>query len=384
MGSFKNLDSLLDSFVKNGPAGCSLVVSRRGETLYEKYIGYADLQTKKPIAPDTIFRIYSMSKVITCTAALIWYERGAYLLNDPLEAYLPEFKNPQVCRYTGRGEPYFSPAAQPIQIKDLFCMTSGYTYTEDGSETEKRTEQVMEEMKKQGAPTTRQICRALSGIPLAFDPGTHFKYGMSHDILGALIEALSGKTLGQFMQDEIFTPLGMKDTFFRIPEDKRDRLCSLYDRQTDGSLIKNEKMDGDYQPGVLYESGGGGLLSTLGDYSIFAQTLAAGGERNGVRLLGRKTIEMMATNHLSPQQMKYFNWPFLAGYGYGLGVRVLMDKAAGGVNGSLGEFGWSGLAGTWALMDPAEGLSAVYMQQMFPHFEEIHQPRLRAVIYGAL
>ncbi len=308
MGSFKNLDTLLETFVKNGPVGCSLLVSRRGETLYENCMGYADIQTKKPIAADTIFRIYSMSKVITCTAALILYERGAYLLNDPLEEYLPEFKDLQVCRHTGRGEPYFSPAAQPIRIRDLFCMSSGYTYTEDGSETEKRTEQVLKEMKELGGRTTRQVCRALSGIPLAFDPGTHFKYGMSHDILGALIEVLSGKTLGQFMQDEIFTPLGMRDTFFRIPKEKRHRLCSLYNRQEDGSLVKNEDEDEDYQPGVLYESGGGGLLSTLGDYSAFAQTLTCGGERNGVRLLGRKTIELMATNHLSPSR-----WRILTG-----------------------------------------------------------------------
>src|SRR5690606_17333426 len=133
-----------------------------------------------------------------------------------------------------------------------------------------------------------------------------------------------------------------------------------------------------------FESGGGGLLSTLADYSRFAQMLACGGELDGVRILGSKTIDLMRTNHLSPQQLADFNWPYLAGYGYGLGVRVMIDPVAAGSNGSIGEFGWCGLAGTWVMIDPEERLSAVYMQQMIPNFEEYHQPRLRAVIYGAL
>jgi CubicO group peptidase (beta-lactamase class C family) len=380
MSRFDRLTPLLKSFVEKGPAGVSCSVSRGGEVQYEDYIGYADLETKKPIAPDTIYRIYSMSKVVTCTAALMLYERGLFLLNDPLEEYLPEFKDSSVFRTAPNGNLYRSPAAAPIRVKDLFTMSSGLTYGGEYSETAREIKNIVSGEKHD----VRTLSKALATVPLAFDPGTQWQYGYSHDVLGALIEVLSGKRFGQFLHDEIFDPLGMRDTFFRIPEEKKDRLCSIYNRAEDGTLTKNTGMDRHFQPDAIFESGGGGLLSTLGDYGRFASMLACGGAIDGVRILSRKTIELMATNHLSPLQQKDFNWPYQAGYGYGLGVRVMTDPAAGGCNGSLGEFGWCGMAGTWVLIDPKEELSAVYMQQMMPNFEAYHQPRLRAVIYGAL
>jgi CubicO group peptidase (beta-lactamase class C family) len=385
MDKFANLNSLLKSFVNKGPAGCACLVSRRGETLYEGYFGYGDLENKTHISLDTIYRIYSMSKVITCTAALMLYERGLYLLNDPLEEYLPEFKNPKVYHQAPDGTVYTSQSSRSIRIKDLFTMSSGLPYGGSDNETAKHIARVMKELSSDGRKfDVRTLSKAIAEIPLAFDPGTHWMYGLSHDVLGALIQVLSGKTFGKFLQDEIFDPLGMKDTFFRIPEDKKHRLCSLYNRSEDGTLTKNKGMDEHFQPDAAFESGGAGLLSTLGDYSRFAQVLARGGEMDGVRLLGSKTISLMSTNHLSSEQLVDFNWPYHAGYGYGLGVRVMIDPATGGSNSSLGEFGWCGLAGTWVLIDPKEELSAVYMQQMFPNFEAYHQPRLRAVIYGAL
>ena len=388
MSRFNRLDDLLKSFVDRGPAGCACSVIKDGETMYEGYFGYADLETQKPIAPDTIYRIYSMTKVITCTAALILYERGLYLLNDPLYEYLPEFKSPQVYHRTPTGDLYTAPASRPILVKDLFTMSSGLTYGGNQNESERQTGKVMEELRQKQAAgekyDVRALSKALAQIPLAFEPGSHWKYGFSHDVLGAFIEVVSGKSFGQFLKEEIFEPLGMNDTFFRIPDEKKDRLCSLYNRSEDGTLTKNTSMDANYQPDATFEGGGGGLLSTLGDYSRFAQMMACGGELDGIRILGSKTIDLMRTNHLSPQQQADFNWPYQAGYGYGLGVRVMVDPVAAGGNGSLGEFGWCGLAGTWVLIDPQERLSAVYMQQMLPNFEEYHQPRLRAVIYGAL
>ncbi|MDP4091165.1 MAG: serine hydrolase domain-containing protein [Bacillota bacterium] len=388
MGNISNLNTLLKSFVEKGPAGCACSVSQHGNTLYEGYFGYADLENKLQISPDTIYRIYSMSKVITSTAALMLYERGLFLLNDPLEEYLPEFKNPMVYRYTPNGSLYTSPSTRPILVKDLFCMSSGLTYPGDNVETARHIGRVMKDLSQNEAAggkfDVQAFSKAIAKVPLAFDPGTHWMYGFSHDVLGALIEVLSGKKFGEFLKDEIFEPLGMKDTFFRIPEDKKHRLCSLYNRSDDGILTKNENMDADFMPGAVFESGGGGLLSTLRDYTRFAHMLARGGELDGVKILGAKTIQLMSTNHLSSQQLKDFDWPFQAGYGYGLGVRVMMDPPAGGCNGSLGEFGWCGMAGTWVLIDPKEELSAVYMQQMLPNFEAYHQPRLRALIYGAL
>lgn len=381
------LQPLLRDFVNKGPAGCALVVNHQGKTVFEDFVGYADLESKQKITSDTIYRIYSMTKVITCTAALLLYERGDFLLNDPLEEYLPEFKDPLVYRKSDSGEIYTSPASRAITVKDLFMMTSGLTYGGEGNETERNVTKAMQafqEKDMQGEKmTTRQLSQALAAIPLAFDPGTSWQYSLSHDVLGAFIEEVSGKSFGQFLNEEIFEPLNMENTFFRIPETKKERLCTLYDRDDDGNLTRNTKMDANIQLDAKFESGGGGLLSTLHDYSRFAQMLANGGTLNGERIISRKTIELMATNHLTPDHLANYNWHYLKGYGYGLGVRVMVDPTLGGINGSLGEYGWSGLLGTWVMIDPKEELSAVYMQQMLPSFEAYHQPRLRNVIYGA-
>ncbi|SDY25673.1 CubicO group peptidase, beta-lactamase class C family [Evansella caseinilytica] len=376
------LRPLLQHFVENGPAGCALAITHQGERVFEDYVGLADIDSGRKIAEDTIYRIYSMTKVVTCTAALMLYERGLYLLNDPLEDYLPEFKDPQVYRTTKEGKLYITPAARSIKVKDLFTMTSGLTYNGDGDETERQVQKAMNAIyaKEDGetALTVRDVSKALASIPLAFDPGSQWRYSLSHDVLGAFIEVLSGKSFGQFLQENIFAPLQMNDTFFRLPPEKEERLCSLYNRSETGELAKNAGLR------TPFESGGAGLLSTIGDYSRFAHMLANGGELDGERILGRKTVDLMAANHLNQEQLAGYTWPYLSGYGYGLGVRTLMDPAAAGSNSNIGEFGWSGLAGTWVLIDPKERLSAVYMQQMIPNFEAYHQPRLRNVIYGTI
>ncbi|WP_416147976.1 serine hydrolase domain-containing protein [Salipaludibacillus sp. HK11] len=385
MKQLHNIQPLLKDFVEKGPAGCALSVTHQGEKVFEEYVGLADIQSGIEISSDTIYRVFSMTKVVTCAAALMLYERGLFLLNDPLENYLPEFKDPQVHRRNEKGEIYVSPASRSIMVKDLFTMTSGLTYNGNNDETERQVQVAISTLTKQDENFgLRSACKALAQVPLAFDPGSQWRYGFSHDILGALIEVLSGKPFGEFLQDEIFQPLAMHDTFFRIPAHKKHRLCSLYNRDDNGHLIKNSDMDKYIEPTAKFESGGAGLLSTLDNYSRFAHTLANGGELDGIRILGKKTLDLMATNHLAPEHFPQYNWPYLSGYGYGLGVRVMMDPTLGGITSSLGEFGWSGLAGTWVLIDPKEKLSAVYMQQMLPNFEAYHQPRLRNVIYGAL
>ncbi|MFC4320459.1 serine hydrolase domain-containing protein [Litchfieldia salsa] len=384
----QRLHPLLKSFVEKGPAGCSLAVMHQGKLVFEDYVGFADKDLQKPVTEETIFRIYSMTKVVTCTAALMLYERGYFLLNDPLEEYLPEFKNPSVYRLNEQGEWIVTPAKKSILVKDLFTMTSGLTYGGEGDESERQVSKALSELNDRDMygekATVRNLSKLLASIPLAFDPGSQWRYGFSHDVLGALIEVLSGKSFSDFLNEEIFKPLEMLDTFFKVPDDKQHRLAAIYDRSEDGVLIRNESMDRQFHPNSTFESGGAGLLSTLKDFSNFSHMLANGGELNGVKIIGKNTISLMGTNHLQSEQMKQYNWDYLAGYGYGLGVRTMIDPAVGGLNSSIGEFGWSGLAGTWMLVDPKEKLSAVYMQQMLPNFEAYHQPRLRAVIYGAL
>lgn len=383
MSSFERLTPLFKRYMEQGgPAGCACLVMRSGETVYDEKFGYANLETKQLIQSDTIYRIYSMTKVITCAAALQLYERGLYLLDDPLEEYLPEFKNPSVFRQYESGNMVAGPAAGPIRIRDLFTMTSGLTYGGSGSETERLTGPIYQ--KAPASMDVRAFTRALAEVPLAFDPGTRWQYGLSHDVLGALIEVLSGQTFEQYLKREIFDPLGMKDTSFRISEGKRDRLAVMYNLAEDGTLTPNNSLETPYQPECRFESGGGGLLSTIGDYARFAQALVRGGELDGYRLLSPKTVQLMATNHLTPQQMNDYNWGHLNGYGYGLGVRVMIDPAAGGTGSSIGEYGWAGMAGSWVMIDPQEDLTLVYMQQMLPSREPYIANRIRNVVYSAL
>lgn len=381
------LTPLLEKFVANGPAGCSLMVSRHGKEIYSHYAGKANLDTGSPFTPETLFRVYSMTKVITCTLALMYFERGCFLMSDPVSDYLPAYKNLKVAKLSPNSSYRTESARKPLLIKHLFNMTSGLSYPGEYDPAAIETGKATQSLTKRGISgekiTVQNLANALAEVPLAFEPGTHWRYSLAHDVLGALIEIWSGKTFGQALADELFSPLGMSSTGFRINEDNRGLLCPMYKRDEKGEMTRITDMDIHYQPGSTFESGGGGLLSTLSDYTKFAQMMANGGQADGHNYISHKTIEMMATNTLGSAQMADYNWDNLSGYGYGFGVRTLMDKSAG-LNGSIGEFGWSGLAGTWVLIDPSEGLAAVYMQQMLPNLEAYHQPRMRAVIYGAL
>jgi CubicO group peptidase (beta-lactamase class C family) len=210
-------------------------------------------------------------------------------------------------------------------------------------------------------------------------------YGYGHDIIAALIQVISGKTVGQFLKDEIFGPLGMEDTGYRYHDRIESRMASNYRKDERGSMIKVPGLlDEFHQPDALYEAGGTGLYSTVNDYLKFSQVLANGGIYNGNRIMGRKTIDLMRANHLNSDQLKDFSGSYLAGYGYGLGVRTLMSTVEGHSNGSVGEFGWTGMLGTYVSIDPQEGFSVVYMHQMEPNMEEYHHLRVRAVANGCL
>ncbi len=380
MKGLENLSPLIRRFTETGPVGCSVMVAQDGKILFEDYAGVRDLESKAPVDKDTVFRVYSMSKVITVTAALQLYEKGLYLLNDPISDYLPEWKDHRVVEMDPNGDWRPKKAEKPLLVKDFFSMATGLPYGGPDSITAREVDRVMP-----GADCpVREASKILSQVPLAFEPGTHWHYGLSHDVLGAFIEVLSGKSFGEYLEENIFAPLGMKETGFRLRPGQAERLAGRYVLQ-DGTRVR-EKTDEDdvFQPQAKYESGGGGLLSTLGDYTRFAQALACGGTLDGVRILGSQTIDLMRMDHLSDQQKRDFNWPFLAGYSYGLGVRTMVNPQAGGCNGSLGEFGWCGKLGTWVMIDPSKRLTAVYMQQLTPNLEAIHQARMRAVIYGAL
>ena len=384
---FTKVTEFLETQKDKGIAGCSCMIFKDDEKVYEHYTGYADIEKQIPVTADTLFRIYSMTKVIVCTAALQLYERGLYNLNDPLSDYMPEFKECKVYKAMPDGEVKLQPATRQITVKDLFTMRAGLTYDDASSRTGRDIIEMMKRLEEQYPKrtyTTREFAKQLASVGLAFEPGTHWRYSMCHDVLGAFIEVISGKTLGEYLKENIFDPLGMNDTAFHFGEDKLARLATMYTPK-DGTIVPIVHPWDNYGLNSVYESGGAGLMSTLSDYMKFANTLTRGGSsKDGVRIIGRKTIDLMRSNHLTDEQLKDFNWFTQLGYGYGLGVRTLIDKAAGGVNSSYGEFGWSGMAGTWVAIDPEEKLTAVYMQQRLPNLEEYTVARLRAAIYGCL
>jgi CubicO group peptidase (beta-lactamase class C family) len=226
---------------------------------------------------------------------------------------------------------------------------------------------------------------AMAEAPAAFEAGTHFLYGYGHDIIAALIQLTSGKKLGIFLREEIFEPLGMTSTGYRYFGDIKERLAPVYVQNNTGWFEKSaDRQDYLMEPNAKLERGGAGLFSTIPDYLKFTQMLANGGTYNGSRIIGRKTIDLMRQNQLSKQQLRDFGGTYLAGYGYGLGVRTMMDPAAGCSNTSVGEFGWTGALGTWTSIDPSEGVSVVYMHQTSPNMEEYHHLRVRAAAYGGL
>lgn len=386
MARFDDMSALLKQFVKDGPAGCGCAVAKGGKTLYEGYAGYADLEEKRPVAEDTVYRLFSMTKVVICTAAMILFERGKFLLNEPVYEYFSEYRDTQVFVSDPNGNGHTRKAKSPMLIKHALSMAVGLPYPMGNTPTAMEMVKVKDELrKKYGKYDIVTEVKAMGAVPVQFDPGTHWLYGYGHDIVAGLIQVVSGKTVGQFLQDEILGPLGMKDTGYRFRDGIEKRLASLYRKEENGAMIKIPAfLDEYHQPDALYESGGAGLYSTVGDYLKFSQMLANGGSYNGTGIIGRKTIDLMRANQLNETQLKDFTFSYVAGYGYGLGVRTLMNPAEGNSSGSVGEFGWTGFLGTYVSIDPQEGFSLVYMHQMDPNMEEYHHHRVRAVANGCL
>ena len=377
------VQNTLSRFVSEGQiAGCSARIMKDDEVRFEGCFGYANLEKKTPISDQTIFPIASMSKVITVVGLMQLYEQGLFKLWDPVSSYLPGFKNPKIAREKPDGTVFIVPAKGEVTLRQLFTMTSGVPYA--GTDTaaarianEKGNEYLAEH---HTMPPTVEYCNLVGQLPLAFEPGERWMYGFSIDVLGAVIEVLSGQTLGAYLKEHIFDPLGMTDTGFFVPAEKQERIATLY--QIHEGMKPSDRQYPMEKP--IFESGGGGLFSTLRDYSRFAQMLLHGGTLDGVRILGRKTIDLIATDHLTPEQQATHNWDTQRGYGYGLGVRVMTHPEAADINGSVGEWGWDGAFGNWFCVDPKENLTCVYFTTNLPgdHYRFI--PKLMASMYASL
>jgi CubicO group peptidase (beta-lactamase class C family) len=379
----RNIDDYLTRIIDQGEvAGAGALIFRHGEEAYYKSFGFQDRERKVPMTNDTIYRIYSMSKTFTIVTAMTLYEKGLFKLHDPIGEFIPAFKDVKVAAHDERGQLRIVEAARPVTFEHLFTMTSGIPYPGPDSYSSRAAAEGQARIKDE--LTTRKAAEMMAGVPLCFHPGDYWMYGFSHDVLGALIEVLSGKSLGAYMNEVIFEPLALTDTAFFVPQEKRSRLATAYERTGEGLKEKTDLGPVALSP-PAFESGGGGLCSTLRDVGRYGRMLLGSGKLGEERVLSRKTIELIRRNHVIPdQRLKQFGFPSQAGYGYGLGVRTMTDTAAAGLNGSPGEWAWDGMLGTWYCVDPAEDMVAVFLVQRYPGANENLPKRFAQTVYGAI
>jgi CubicO group peptidase (beta-lactamase class C family) len=362
--------------------GAVVMIARNGKVVYQEAFGVRDPATGAPMQKDSIFRMYSMTKPITGVAVLMLMEEGKIRLTDPVSKYLPALKSPKVKTVDAQGRRVVStvPANREITIQDLMRHTSGITYGAGSSAAE-------QEMTKAGIGSTslatrmtdQQFVEQLGKLPLMFQPGTSWEYGRSIDVLLALVEVVSGQRADAFMDERIFKPLGMTDTFFNVPKDKLDRVAQPGPDPDSGKIPELT----DVTQQRIFLGGGEGLLSTASDYMRFALMLANGGEGNGVRLLSRKTIELMTSDHLGPALSQGPNFAPGPGYGFGLTVAVRTAPGVSGYPGSVGEFNWGGYAGTAFWVDPKEKLAPIMLIQA-PGQRLYYRFAFRGLVYQAI
>lgn len=375
---FKPLSNFIDRITSWRIPWAEVLVMYRNETVFHYRNGYANLEEKTPIDDRQIINIYSMTKILTCTAALQLVEKGAIFLNDPLSAYLPEYAEMTVQKTLPDGGIALERAERPITVRDLFTMTAGFSY-------DLGTPSIREVVKlTDGRVPTREFAAALAKEPLLFEPGTRWNYSLCHDVLAALVEVVDGRQFGAYVRDEITMPLGMHDTGFDLLEEQRSRLAPQY--EYNDALGKPVRKDGNgFRVGTEFESGGAGLLSTVSDYVLFLNALTnRGTSPNGVCILSPAAVDLMRTNHLTESTRDNFSWEQLAGYGFGLGVRTHISKANSGSLSPLGEFGWCGLAGCLAIIDPDSQLTVMYAQHLLNNQEHFVHPRLKNIVYACL
>jgi CubicO group peptidase (beta-lactamase class C family) len=373
-------------------AGTVTLVARHGQVVYCEAQGHLELEHQRPMQRDSIFRIYSMSKPLTSVALMMLYEQGLFQLDEPVHHFIPSWANLRV--YASGNYPTFAtaPVARPMTVRDLLSHTSGlnYGFTERTNVDAAYRKLGVGDRSKPGY-TLQDMITTLAELPLEFSPGTRWNYSVSTDVLGYLVEVLSGQRFDVYLRDQVLQPLGMDDTGFTIAPDKLARLTCNYQRQSDGSLTL---VDGpartQYSACSLF-SGGGGLLSTVEDYFRFTSMLRNKGELDGVRLLGRKTVELMTMNHLPGGQDLTqlamggsFSETAYAGVGFGLGFSVMLDPARAHIVGTPGEYAWGGAASTAFWIDPREDLVFIFMTQLMPSSSYPLRRHMRTLTYAAL
>jgi len=367
----KKLDDYMASVVSSGRvAGMTTLLARHGQIVNFNTYGKTNLETGAPVAKDTIFRIYSMTKPITGVAMMILFEEGKWRLDDPVTRYVPEFKGLRVVKSINKdGTMVLEDMKRPPTMREIMSHTAGFGY---GLAEEHPVDKMFRSKEVLSSTSLKQMIDRIAGIPLMFQPGTNWSYSSSVDIQGYIVEKLSGQTLGQFMQNRIFAPLKMPDTAFYTGADKANRLAAVYVFDRDqNKIVEAKQLFGidmpDYTKAPPTESGGGGLVSTTMDYARFSQMLANGGELDGVRILAPATVELMGTNVIPKNVLVSNNGTGVASFneavGFGLDFQVVNDARASGSLQGDGSISWGGAAGTWFWVDPSKDLIFVGMIQ---------------------
>jgi CubicO group peptidase (beta-lactamase class C family) len=393
-GRLEVLDRHFQRYVDDGLLpGWLVAISRHGQLAHVSAYGRRDLEAGLPVETDTIWRIYSMTKPITAVTALVAYEQGLFELGDPVRWYIPSFKETKVWRSGSTTAPILEPITEELRVWHLFAHTAGLTY---GFMQSHPVDALYRQAGFEwGVPDTATdlaaICDLLAALPLVFQPGTEWQYGMGLDVLGRLVEVVSGVPFAEFMEAHVLDPLGMTDTVWLVGEDRADRLAALY-APTPGTkkAFRYDAMGERATTPPVAPMGGGGLCATASDYVRFAEMLRGRGELDGVRILAPKTVELMANNHLpgnvdlSAIGRPLFSETTFDGVGFGLGVSVTIDPVKAKVPGSVGDYGWGGAASTSYWVDPVQDMTVVFMTQLLPSSTHALRSQLKQLVHSAL
>ena len=382
-----------DRYVEDGRLpGWLALVHRDGEVVYEHASGLRDVEAGLPVESDTLWRLYSMTKPVTSVAAMMLWEEGHFELKDPIARFLPEFGAPRVYRGGAMAKVVTEPATEPMRIWHLLTHTSGLTYGfHHADPVDALYRAAGFEWGTPPALDLATCCRAWAELPLLFQPGSEWNYGVSTDVLGRVVEVISGQPLDAFLAARVLGPLGMSETGFHAPESEHGRLAALYTPHPEtGRATRNDALGGAALRPPACLSGGGGLVSSAADYARFARMLLAGGELDGVRLLGPRTLRLMTSNHLpggadlEAMGRPLFSETTFDGVGFGLGVSVTIDPVKAKVPGSIGDFGWGGAASTSYWVDPVDDMSVVFMTQLLPSSTHPVRSQLKQLVHSAL
>ncbi len=380
-------------------AGCQVAIARHGHVGYFRSFGSMDLERSAPVEEDTIWRIYSMTKPITGVALMSLYERGMFQLNDPVTRFIPQWRDLKVRERAPDGSERLVDPERPMTVRDLLMHMSGLGFAGGRTLQELFSDDSAElaggltpGLRRGPDATLQGMVDHYAGYPLEFHPGTHWLYSVSTDVCGRLVEIISGQRFDDFLRQTLFEPLAMLDTGFTVPDEKVDRFAACYRRDASKRLVlTDDPRRSGYRKEPSFLSGGGGLVSTTADYLRFCQMLLNGGEIDGVRILGRKTVELMSSNHLpgggdlqSVVMPGGYGEVGFAGMGFGLTVAVAMAPVVTQVIGSPGEYMWGGAASTIFWVDPAEDLTVVFMTQLLPSGTFNFRGQLKTLVYPAI